>query len=111
MNNNPDWQSRLGSLLEQMGGPVQDETPEETPERKPAQTERLTISYERKGRGGKSATIISGFTISDEELSSLASDMKKTLGTGGSARGGEILIQGDRREDVRAYLKRHGYKL
>lgn len=71
---------------------------------------RLDIVLERKGRAGKSATIISGFTIGDDEIAALASKLKSRLGTGGSARGGEILIQGDRRQDVLQFLKSQGYK-
>lgn len=86
--------------------------PEEQPkeETKPANRTVLDITFEKKGRGGKTATIISGFEISDEEIKELASKMKAKLGTGGSARGGEILIQGDRRKDVLEYLKTAGFK-
>ena len=75
----------------------------------PARRERVCVAYERKGRGGKQATIIYGFTCSDDELQSIASHIKKRLATGGSARDGEILIQGDRRKDVAAVLKELGY--
>lgn len=71
---------------------------------------RLDIILEKKGRGGKQATIISGWQDSDEALLDLAATIKKRLATGGSARGGEILIQGDRRNDVLALLKELGYK-
>lgn len=71
---------------------------------------RLDIVLERKGRAGKQATIICGFTCDDEELKNIASALKKTLGTGGSARGGEILVQGDRRKDVLEALKAMGIK-
>lgn len=72
--------------------------------------DRLDIILEKKGRGGKKATIITGFTGSDSELAELASALKRKLATGGSARGGEILIQGDRRNDVLATLNSLGYK-
>lgn len=72
---------------------------------------RLDIILEKKGRGGKTATIIAGFSsLSEEQLRGLASDMKQKLGTGGSARGNEILIQGDRRQDILKYLLSAGYK-
>ncbi len=73
-------------------------------------TDTLTITFERKGRGGKCATSIYGFTVEDHEIAALAADMKKALGTGGSARGGEILIQGDRRDDVRRFLAARGFR-
>lgn len=70
-----------------------------TPKRLP----KLTISMERKGRGGKTATIISGFA-SPEQAAETASMLKKRLATGGSARGCEVLVQGDRRDEVRRIL-------
>ena len=74
------------------------------------QTGRLDIVLERKGRAGKTATIITGFTVSDDAVADIASQLKRSLGTGGSARGGEILIQGDRRKEVLARLTALGLK-
>lgn len=71
--------------------------------------QQLTVAIERKGRAGKTATIISGFTLSADEVSRIASRLKTQLGTGGSARGSEILIQGDRRNDVAAALRAMGH--
>lgn len=71
----------------------------------------LTLFYEAKGRGGKPVTIITGLDDCDPAMiSDLASQLKKTLATGGSVRGGEILIQGDRRERLRSLLKEQGFK-
>lgn len=66
---------------------------------------KLNVVVERKGRGGKVATIIEGFECSDERLQEIASQLKRKLGVGGSARGGEILIQGNLREKVIEALK------
>lgn len=76
-----------------------------------AQSSPLFITYERKGRGGKQATIISGFECDDEGLRDIASTLKQRLATGGSARGGEILVQGDRRADAAALLRSMGFKV
>lgn len=76
-----------------------------------AQSSPLLITYERKGRGGKQATIISGFECDDEGLRDIASTLKQRLATGGSARGGEILVQGDRRADAAALLRSMGFKV
>lgn len=107
-----DWQGALGALLNS-GNLPEGEAPraDEPAEGKPAAKGRLVISYERKDRGGKEATIISGFTESHEEVSALASQLKSKLGTGGSARGGEILIQGNRREQLIPLLRNLGYKV
>lgn len=104
-----DWHSALSALASQMG-PVADQTdspdPDDEPEGTPKQ--KLRVDIEKKGRGGKTATIISGFTAGDEEIEAIASRLKKKLGVGGSARGGEILIQGSRREEVTAALRQMG---
>lgn len=76
---------------------------------KPAKRESLHIVMEKKGRGGKTATIIEGFQCSDDEIDEIARELRKRLGTGGSARGGEILIQGDRRADVARLLREKGF--
>lgn len=65
------------------------------------------VHYERKRRGGKEATILAGFTCSDDELKELARMLKQRLGTGGSARGGEILLQGDCRTKLKELTNQH----
>lgn len=100
-----DWQESLRSLLPDGYTP---EPEEETPS-KAAPLPRLDVSIDRK-RAGKTATIISGFDPEDNRASDLAAFMRKRLATGGSVRGGEILIQGDRAAEVLALLKEKGYK-
>ncbi|MDE6484862.1 MAG: translation initiation factor [Duncaniella sp.] len=106
-----DWKSRLAALGSSL--PVDDspETVQEQPESSQSRKDVIEISYERKGRGGKQATILSGFTCTDDELREVAAHLKQRLATGGSARGGEILIQGDCRERVAKLLKEQGYKV
>ncbi len=105
-----DWQGALQSLIDE-GNLPQGLCAESETDDSPCQTGKLVISFERKGRAGKSATIISGFTLPNEEVEDIASKLKSRLGTGGSARGGEILIQGDRRDDVRKLLQQMGFKV
>lgn len=76
----------------------------------PVSRPRLDIILDKKNRKGKAATIICGFTCSDSEVSEIAGRLKQRLGTGGSARGGEILIQGDKRQQVLAALTDLGFK-
>lgn len=72
----------------------------------------VTLFFERKGRAGKTATILADFIgIDEEEIKVLASDLKRSLGCGGSVSGGEILIQGDRRNDLRRILIAKGFKV
>lgn len=106
-----DWQAGLQAFLDSNPDLSQGEEVVEQPvEDAPSKQPRLDIILEKKGRGGKVATIVTGFTLDDEELTQLASKMKASLGTGGSARGGEILIQGDKRDAVLKFLTKQGYK-
>ena len=70
----------------------------------------LEVHLEKKHRGGKTVVLIKGFTGSDDELNSLAKKLKNSLGVGGSAKAGEIIIQGDKRDKVMELLKQWGYK-
>lgn len=110
---NTDWQASLQAFLdsnpELPQGEEQVTTIQESKPSQPSQP-RLDIVLEKKGRAGKMATIVVGFTCDDDELAGIASKMKSKLGTGGSARAGEILIQGDRRNDVLQFLIAAGYK-
>lgn len=71
----------------------------------------LHVVVEKKGRGGKTATIVEGFELPDEDVAEIARELKKKLGVGGSSRGGEILIQGERRDDVKDFLLDKGFKI
>lgn len=106
-----DWKASLEALKTVL--PEGEETPAEAasqPETAPAGQPRLDIVLDRKGRKGKDATIIAGFTLDDAEVAAIAGRLKQKLGTGGSARGGEILIQGDKRRQVLDALVAMGYK-
>lgn len=106
-----DWQAGLQAFLDSNPDlPQGEEVVEQPVEDALSKQPRLDIILEKKGRGGKIATIVTGFTLDDEELAQLASKMKASLGTGGSARGGEILIQGDKRDAVLKFLTKQGYK-
>ena len=106
-----DWQAGLQAFLDSNPDlPEGEEVAAEVDETKSTKQPRLDIILEKKGRGGKIATIVTGFTMSDDEVDALASKMKSSLGTGGSARGGEILIQGDKRDAVLKFLVKQGYK-
>ncbi len=112
MKNAIDWKDALSALNDLPAGePSADESDIEKNETSGnRQHGTLHVVMEKKGRGGKIATIIEGFEISDEEIDAIARSLRKRLGTGGSARGGEILIQGDRKADVVRMLREMGYK-
>jgi translation initiation factor 1 len=72
--------------------------------------QKLIISLDKKQRAGKQVTLITGFVGTDADLNSLAKDLKNTCGAGGSAKEGEIVIQGDFRQKIGTYLAAKGYK-
>ncbi len=71
--------------------------------------QKLRVSIERHHRGGKTATVIRGFVGTDDDLSDLARQLKNRLGVGGSAKEGEIIIQGELKEKVTTLLHSLGY--
>lgn len=71
--------------------------------------QKLRLAMERAGRGGKTVTIVRGFTGSQEELEELCKTLKQKIGVGGSAKEGEIILQGDHRAKVAELLKSLGY--
>ena len=113
--NTTDWKEALGKAFnlpdnEEHAAPEEEPQPDREDAVQQQGKTRLDIVLERKGRGGKQATIITGFTCDDEALKQVASQLKRTLGVGGSARGGEILIQGDFRQRVLDELLAMGFK-
>jgi translation initiation factor 1 len=70
----------------------------------------LKIQVSRKGKGGKTVTIVSGFQVSIETLQSLTKQLKNQCGTGGTTRDNEIEIQGDHRQKLFDLLTKLGYK-
>ena len=69
----------------------------------------LRVWIEKKHRGGKTATIVRDFDGSDTALADLAKILKNKCGTGGSAKDGEIILQGAIADKVVALLKEMGY--
>ena len=63
----------------------------------PAQ-QKLKVRLDTKHRAGKAVTLVEGFSGTDEDLQDLGKKLKTFCGTGGSAKDGEIIIQGDQRK-------------
>lgn len=73
--------------------------------------QKLEAHLDKKNRGGKIATIIKGFEGTEEDLKTLAKKLKTLCGVGGSAKDGEIIIQGNFRDKIMDYLTKEGYKI
>ncbi len=76
----------------------------------PAAQQKLRIKLDTKHRAGKAVTLIEGFVGKEEDLQELGKKLKSFCGTGGSAKDGEIIVQGDQREKVMQWLMKNGYK-
>ena len=105
-----DWKKRLG-VLYSTDPNYSYTTEEDRPEvaTLPPYGQRLRLSLSRKQRGGKEVTIITGFVGSDEDLEALGKTLRQRCGVGGSAKDGEILIQGDQRTKLLTILHSLGY--
>ena len=109
-----DWKSSLEALKADLSAaePPAEEVsavPEEDPASR-VEKARLDVMLDKKGRKGKAATIVAGFTLDDDDVEEIARKLKRLLGAGGSSRGGEILIQGDKRREVADALAAMGMK-
>ena len=71
----------------------------------------LEAHFSTKGRGGKTVTIIKGFAGSNEELKSLEKSIKKKFSVGGSVKAGDIVIQGNIRDDIINFLISKNYNV
>lgn len=103
-NNWKDILCGLRSSLEEPQNNSSDDKLNEEEENVNIQRQPLMVITDKKGRNGKIATIIEGFTISQDEVEDIARKLKQKLGVGGSVREGEILIQGDHKEKVKKFL-------
>lgn len=76
----------------------------------PPAEQDLRVVLSSKHRGGKTVTLIEGFIGKEADLEDLGKKLKSHCGTGGSAKDGEIIVQGDHREKVMQWLLKNGYK-
>ena len=109
MNNGNDWKKRLG-MVYSTNPDFQFETEqEEERETLPKQQQKLRVSIEKKNRGGKVATIVKGFIGSENDLKELGKMLKTKCGVGGSAKEGELIIQGEFKQKIIDILIKEGY--
>ena len=98
-----DWKSQLDALRGSLPQGEEPAAAQPEPIAAPRQG-RLDVLLDKKGRKGKAATIVAGFTLPDEEVEGVARQLKTRLGCGG-----EILIQGDKRREVAEALSALGF--
>jgi translation initiation factor 1 len=103
-----DWKELLkGTFAEELANLEPEPEPEV-----PApvfRKQRLVVTIDRRRRAGKQVTLVSGFSGDEAELEALGKQLKTKLGVGGSVKDGEILIQGDVRDKVVAFLNEMGH--
>ncbi len=107
---NNDWKKRDGMVYSTSDSfEFQHESNDEQDSMAPNQ-QNLKVMLDKKARAGKKVTLIEGFIGNDIELAVLGKLLKNKCGVGGSAKDGEILIQGDHRDKVVQILQSEGYK-
>ncbi len=105
-----DGRSRLVYSTDQVV-PRKGRVPEERPDTgRPAATKKVMVRLERKGRAGKSVTVVEGLPLSRKEQGALLREMKARLGAGGTLTERSIEIQGDHRDALVAMLEGMGYR-
>lgn len=77
----------------------------------PPEEQLLRVTLETKHRAGKTVTLVLGFVGKEEDMQELGKKLKNSCGTGGAVKDGEIILQGDHREKVKAWLLKNRYKV
>ncbi|KAB0480627.1 stress response translation initiation inhibitor YciH [Vibrio chagasii] len=85
--------------------------PEEEKVQRPKGDGIVRIQKETKGRKGKGVSVVIGLDLDDAPLKLMAAELKKVCGCGGSVKDGNIEIQGDARDKIKAHLEKKGYKV
>lgn len=105
-----DWKQRLGMVYSTNPDFEYQTSEEEVQQTLPPQQQNLRVWLDRKQRGGKVVTLVKGFVGTDDDLADLGRMLKSKCGVGGSAKDGEIIVQGDHRDRVVELLTAAGYK-
>lgn len=109
-NRNNDWKERLNVVYSTNPDFAYETENEEELETLEPSRQNLKVSIDRKQRAGKSVTLVQGFVGTADDLKELAKMLKNKCGVGGSAKDGEIIIQGEFKQKVYDLLIQAGYK-
>ena len=104
-----DWKSRLGVVYSTNPDFQYETAGMEEAQTLPPEKQRLIVAIDRRNRGGKQVTLVTGFAGTQDDLKELGKTLKTRCGVGGTAKDGEITIQGDFRDKVVALLREMGY--
>jgi translation initiation factor 1 len=106
-----DWKDRLGVVYSTNSDFKYDREEQAEPETLPANQQKLIVQLDKKNRKGKAVTLVTGFTGSVQDLEALGKLLKTKCGVGGTAKDGEIMVQGDFRDKVMQILTAEGFKV
>ncbi|MDR0693864.1 MAG: translation initiation factor [Prevotellaceae bacterium] len=107
---NNDWKRRSGIVYTTSPGFVYEQEHCQEQATLPPAQQKLVVTIDRRRRAGKQVTLVSGFVGCDDDLQTLAKTLKTQCGVGGTAKDGEILLQGDFRDRLVTLLNAAGYK-
>lgn len=105
-----DWKDRLGVVFSTNPDFDYEHQEEEQEETLDPKQQDLRVMLDRKRRKGKTVTLITGFVGNEEDLKELAKIIKSKCGVGGTAKDGEIMVQGDFKSKILDLLKGMGYR-
>ena len=108
---NNDWKARIGMVYStnpEFG--YQADSNDSSIETPPPSRQKLFVGIDRRNRGGKQVTLVTGFVGTEEDLIALGKLLKTKCGAGGTAKNGEIIIQGDFRDKIVTTLQSLGYQ-
>lgn len=106
---NSDWKDRLNVVYSTNPDFSYEMDDDEEQVTLAAAKQNLRVQLDRKNRGGKVVTLITGFVGTDNDLKELGKLLKTKCGVGGSAKEGEIIVQGDFKQKILDILKKEGY--
>ena len=106
-----DWKNRDGVVYYTSDNFSFDNNDENAEETLSSDKQRLRVELDKKARGGKKVTLITGFVGSDDDLKALGRLVKGKCGVGGSTKNGEIIVQGDFRKKIGEILEKEDYRV